>query len=221
MTKNRMKASDDLAALPESNGQPGAAESPPTDDLLARARRTRDHRKEGARSRRQLDIKLRSTPPSTVFFRSWPDPADEEPVFLLKTKDDDERKQAWLVPPDIAELDHVAPHVREALLTPIITRTGLIYVWARVLADPGDAFTFAMYQGLELIYEASLDRFIAVAWDQGKVCIIDPDAPDRSEPSWPVGQTPAEMFRLAIKRVLIVDPDHVEIRRLLAGPRRI
>jgi hypothetical protein len=199
---------------PAAQPDPGAGSKPPTSKLLSAARRARDFKREGRGPSRQLDIQLRSTPITGVYFRAWPDADDELPVAILKTKTDDDRKEIYVLSPEIADLPHVAPKVRDAMLVPCVTSVGRTYVWAKVVPDPGDRLCYRMFDALARAGDIARRSWILVSWETGSLTIGEPRQPIEEEPRWPSGQPLEEIYEIAIRGAFINDPDHPVIRRL-------
>jgi hypothetical protein len=181
---------------------------------LSAARRARDYKREGRTSSRQLDIPLRLTPISGVYFRAWPDPEGEYPVAILKVKNDQDRNEVYILTAEIAELPHIGPRVRDATLVPCVTSTGRVFVWAKAVADPDDRMGFRIHAALERVGEEARKRWVMVSWDSGALAMEEPRTPIEDEPSWPTGQTLEEIYEIAIRAVFIDDPNHPVIRRL-------
>jgi hypothetical protein len=199
---------------PGPKPDPGNRSKSPTSTLLSAAKRARDFKREGRGPSRQLDIQLRPTPISGVYFRVWPNPDDEYPVAILKVKTDDDRKEVFILSAEIADLPHVAPKVRDASLIPCVTSTGRVYVWAKTIPDPADRLGFRIFDALARAGEEARKRWIMISWDSGALTIEDPRKPIEDDPRWPSGQTIEEIFEIAIRGVFIDDPDHPVIRRL-------
>jgi hypothetical protein len=199
---------------PTSKTDPGAAARPPTSGLLSAAKRARDFKREGRGPSRQLEIQLRSTPISGVYFRAWPNPDDEYPVAILKVKDDQDRKEVYILSAGVADLPHVAPKVKDGKLVPCITSTGRVYVWAKTVPDPADRLGFRIFDALERAGEEARKHWILISWDSGALTIETPRKPIEDDPRWPSGQPLEEIFEIAIRGVFIDDPDHPVIRRL-------
>lgn len=208
-------ATPDLPIDPATNGraQPGDA-SPPTSRLLSAARRARDYKQEGRGTSRQLDIALRFTPLAGVFFRCWANPAEEYPVAILKVKSDQDRNEVYILTPEVADLPHIAPRVRDATLIPCITTTGLVSVWAKTVPDPADRMGYRTHAALARVAEDARKRWVMISWDRGALAIEEPRTPIEDDPSWPKGQTLEEIFEIAIRAQFIDDPEHPVIRRL-------
>jgi hypothetical protein len=197
---------------PKPDHDPGS--KPPTSKLLSAARRARDFKKEGRGPSRQLDIQLRSTPISGVYFRAWPNPDEEYPVAILKVKNDDDRKDVFILTAEVADLPHVAPKVRDASLVPCVTCLGRLYIWARIVPDPSDRLGYRIFDALARAGEEARKRWIMISWDSGALTIEEPRVPIEEEPRWPSGQTLNEIFEIAIRGVFIDDANHPAIRRL-------
>jgi hypothetical protein len=206
---------------PEAKVDPIASTKPPTSKLLSAAKRAHDFKKEGRGPSRQLDIQLRSTPISGVYFRSWPNPDDEYPVAILKVKTDDDRKEIFILSVEVADLPHVATKVREASLVPCVTSTGRVFVWAKTIPDPADRLGFRIFDGLARAGEEARKRWILISWDSGALTIEDPREPIMEEPRWPSGQPLEEIYEIAIRGAFIDNPDHPVIRRLDTIAREI
>jgi hypothetical protein len=191
-----------------------ATSKPPTPKLLSAARRVRDFKREGRGPSRQLDIQLRSTPISGIFWRAWPNPDEEYPVAILSLRNDDDRKDVFILTSEVADLPHVAPKVRDASLVPCITSTGRVLVWAKTIPNPADRLGYRIFQALARVGEEARKRWIMISWDSGACTIEEPRVPIEEEPRWPSGQTLDEIFEIAIRGVFIDSPDHPVIRRL-------
>jgi hypothetical protein len=188
--------------------------------LLSAARRAGDYKREGRGPSRQLEIQLRPTPISGVYFRVWPDPDEELPVAILKVKDDGDRKEVYILSAGVADLPHVAPKVRDASLVPCVTSTGKVYVWAKTIPDPADRLGFRIFDALARAGEEARKHWIMISWDPA-LTIEEPRKPIEDEPRWPSGQSLEEIFEIAIRGVFINDPDHPVIRRLDTIPREV
>jgi hypothetical protein len=185
-----------------------------TSKLLSAARRAQDFRREGRGPSRQLDIQLRGTPISGVYFRTWPNPDEEFPVGILKIKGDDDRKEVYILDAAVAQLRHVAPKVRDGSLVLCVTNPGRLYVWAKTLPDPADRLGFRIFDGLARVCEEARKHWVQISWDSGALTIEEPRVPIEEEPRWPNGQTLEEIYEIAVRNVFIDDPNHPVIRRL-------
>jgi hypothetical protein len=181
--------------------------------LLSAARRARDYKREGRGPSRQLEIQLRHTPISGVYFRIWPNPDDEYPVAILKVKDDGDRREVYILSEGVAGLPHVVPKVRDGKLVACVTSTGKVYVWAKTIPDPADRMGFRIHDALERVGEEARKSWIMINWDPA-LTIETPRKPIEDEPRWPSGQGLEEIFDIAIRGAFIDDPDHPVIRRL-------
>jgi hypothetical protein len=195
-------------------GDIGAGSTPQTSRLLAASRRSRDYKQAGDVLTRQLDIPLRVTPIPEVPFRAWPDAGDEHPVAILRVRNDSDRKEAYILSPEIADLPYVAPKVRDASLVPCVTETGKLYVWARTDPDPNDRLSFRIFNNLLRVCEEARKKWIAITWSNGVLSLQYPRKPIEEEPRWPSGQTLEEIYELAIHEAYIDSPDHPAIRGL-------
>jgi hypothetical protein len=197
-----------------SKTDPGAGARPPTSGLLSAARRARDYKREGRGPTRQLEIQLRHTPISGVYFRVWPNPDDEYPVFILKVKNDEDRREVYILGPQVADLPHVAPKVRDGKLVLCVTSTGKVYVWAKTIPDPDDRLGFRIHDALARAGEEARKGWIMINWDSGALTMETPRRPIEDDARWPSGQSHEECYEIAIRGVFIDDPDHPVIRRL-------
>jgi hypothetical protein len=193
----------------------------PTSSLLSAARRVRDYKQEGRGFNRQLDVQLVRTPPSEVYFRTWPDPDAEWPVALLKVKTPDDRKEIYVLSPEVAELPHVAPKVRNGLLVPCVTTTGRVFIWARTIPDPNDRLGFRIFAALERACKEARTQWIQLDWSTGNLAIVTPRLPIEEEARWPEGQGLEELYEIAIKGVYIDNSEHSVIRQLNVIAREI
>jgi hypothetical protein len=196
----------------DRNEQPTT--KPPTSKLLSAAKRVRDFKQEGRGSSRQLDIALKSTPTAGIYFRTCPDPDVEYPVAILRVKNEEDRKETYILAPEIADLPYIAPKVRNGFLVPCITSTGLVFVWARTVAEPTDRLCFAMFTALERVATEARKKWVSISWDTGKVAVEYPRVPIEDEPRWPDGQSFEEMYEIAIHGAFIDKEDHPVIRAL-------
>jgi hypothetical protein len=201
------------AARPVEPVPPAKRPTPPTGDLLSAARRVRNYKKEGRGPSRQLDIRLRATPDPEVYFRLWPDVDDEEPVAILKLKDDSDRTEVYVLHPDIADLPYVSPKVRDARLVPYVTTTGKLTVWAKTEPDPSDRMGYRIHSALERAAEAARRRWILITWASGQLQIGEPRTPIEDEPKWPTGQSLGEIFNIAMHGFFIDSADHPIIKK--------
>jgi hypothetical protein len=191
------------------------AAKPPTGRLLSAARRVRDYQQEGQGTTRQLDIQLRHTPLSEVFFRVWDIPEDYYAVALLRVKDDQGRSEIYLLSPEVADLPFVAPKVRDGLLVPCITSTGTVFVWAQTIPNPSDRMGYRIHKALERVALRARKEWVSLSWHNSTPFVHDPPAELVEEkPHWPTGQTLEEIFEIAISDRFISDPDHPVIRHL-------
>jgi hypothetical protein len=181
--------------------------------LLSAAKRARVFKQAGRGPSRQLDIPLRGTPISGVYFRTWADQEDEFPVAILKVKNDDDRKEVYILSEKVAELPHVAPKVRDASLVPCVTSTDKVFVWAKTHPDPDDRMGFRIYDALARAGKIARKTWILLNWDGGALSVEEPREPIE-EPKWPSGQSLEEIFEVAIRGAWIDDPDHPVIRKL-------
>jgi hypothetical protein len=194
-------------------GRPGADPTTPTLKLLTAAKRSHDH-KRGARGlSRQLDISLRGTPIPEVYFRIWPDAADEYPVALLKASADSERKEIYVVSGEIAELPYIVDRARDAKLIPCITTTGRLYVWVMTIPNQADRMGFRVHAALQRVAEAARRAWIMISWDNNGLHVHDPKEPITDEPRWPEGQSLEEIYEIALHGAFIDRPDHPVIRQ--------
>jgi hypothetical protein len=207
---------------PVSGADPGAESKPKTSKVLSAARRVRDYRKEGQGTTRQLDILLRHTPPSEVYFRTWPNPKDDYEVTILRVKDDSERTEVFLLGSEVADLPLLARKVRDGRLVACITSTGVVFVWALTDPDPSDRMACRIHTALGRVAQEARKGWVSVHWDNGKLFIHEPP-PElvKEEPRWPTGQTLEEIFEIAISDRFISDPDHPVIRRLNTKSREV
>jgi hypothetical protein len=182
---------------------------------LSAARRAKDYREYRISANRQLDISLVSTPPSGILFAVWENPEDEVKVAILKLKNEQGRKEQYLLTPEVAGLRHVTEHVRHATLVPIITPGSVIYVWCREEPDPaGNEMVCRHCDAMETLAGLARKRWVILSWDTGKPVVYTPQRPPGWPPKWPTGQSLEEMCELAIKRLLIDTVDHSVIERL-------
>jgi hypothetical protein len=217
---------DEGATTPPSAGPTPAGEkppppAPPTDDLLSAAKRARDYKREGAANSRQLDIALKGTPPTGILIRTWPNPADDYDVAILRVKTDNDRKETYILDDAVASLPYVGPKVRNGRLVACVTHTGLVFVWACTEADPGDRLCYRMYRALEDFREAARERWVGLSWDTGSMVIEEPRVPIADEPRWPTGQTLREIYSLAIRGAFIGNSDHPVVKKLDVVTREV
>jgi hypothetical protein len=195
--------------------------SPPTSAVLSAAKRIREFKRAGRGPSRQLDIPLRGTPISGVYFRTWPNPDEEFPVSILKVKTDDDRKEVYLLSDKVASLPHVEPKVRDASLVVCVTCTGLVFVWARTHPHRNDRMGFRIYDALTRAGEIARKTWILLNWDSGTLAVEEPCEPIEEEPKWPSGQSLEEIYDTAIRGVFIDNPDHPVIRKLRTVAREV
>src|SRR5262249_49078023 len=143
----------------------GGGPRSPTSKLLSAARRVRDYQKESQGATRQLDIPLRHTPPSEVFFRVWSNPEDEFEVALLRVKDAQGRGEVYLLSPEVADLPLIAPKVRDGRLVPGITSTGGVFVWAMSVPDPNDRMGYRVHAALERVAKEARKGWVSLSWN--------------------------------------------------------
>jgi hypothetical protein len=218
----------DLVPEPvRKRGRPPKARQPddsgdkrPTSKLLSAAKRAHDFKQSGRGPSRQLDIQLRGTPISGVYFRAWANPDEEFPVAILKVKNDDDRKEVYILSAEVADLPHLAPKARAGSLVPCVTSTGKVFVWAKTHPDPGDRMGFRIYDALARAGEIARKTWVLLNWDGGALSVEEPREPIE-EPKWPTGQSLDEIFEMAIRGAFIDDPDHPVIRKLNAIVREV
>jgi hypothetical protein len=128
-------------------------------------------------------------------------------------KNEEDRKEVYILSEEIANLHYVAPKVRNADLVPCITTTGRVSVWARTTPDPNDRLTFGMFSALARAGEEARKRWVLISWDTGSLTIEEPMEPIEEEPRWPTGQPLDEIYEIAIRPVFIDSADHPVIRR--------
>jgi hypothetical protein len=136
-------------------------------------------------------------------------------------KRDDDRKEVYILSPEVADLPHVAPKVRDASLVPCVTSTGRIFVWAKTIPDPGDRLGFRIFDALARAGEEARKGWVMISWDNGALTIEEPRTPIEEEPRWPSGQTLEEIFEIAIRGIFIDDLEHPVIRQLDTIAREI
>jgi hypothetical protein len=196
-------ATEEVASSPSS-----------TSALLSAARRVRDYKREGRGLSRQLDIAApRTTPQTGVIFRAWPDPGADYPVCVLRVKTDDDRKEDYILAPDIADLSYVAPRVRNADLVACVTTTGKVFVWAVIDPDPGNRLAYRTYAALARVCEEARKGWVSITWEPA-LTIHLPRTPIEEEARWPDGQTLEEMLEISMRASYIDSKDHPVIRAL-------
>ena len=218
--KYTRKAKTDPTGPSESSPDPrgtseATAAKPPTSKLLSAARRVVDYQAAHPALTRVLDITLKSSPPSEIFFRLWPDERDDFPCYILQVKNDSDRKDLFIVPESIANLSHVRRHAKPGVLTALITTTGIVYVWARVTPNAGDNQLSYTYQlAMERVANQARRGWIYLTWERSKPRVEEPGVPITEEAQWPTGQPPEELYSLAIEPYWIDNPDELVIKRL-------
>jgi hypothetical protein len=183
-----------------------ADDGPATLKLLDEARRGRDLKKKARAGGRQLDIELRNTPISEVFFRAWADEDDYAQVSVLKSKSDGNRTEVYVLSPAVLDLPRVAAKAVDVTLVPCITSTGQIFVWAVTESASATRFSKKQCEALERVLEAARRDWVMISWENGlRIHDPDPDEPLEDPATWPTRQGPGEMIELAISGAYIQD----------------
>jgi hypothetical protein len=195
-------------------------------EMLSMARRVKEYKSEVVPLGRQMDFTLKGSVLTGIYFQTWANPADDYPVAVIRPKNDSDRKEVYILHPDVAELEHVKPHVLDGTLRLVITVSGTIYVWVIIEADPlGNKMAWTHYQNMLRVEGISRRGWVLVEWGSKtdanssgqKMTIYEPTPEEKAifqPPMWyRLGQPITEAYWAAIQPHFITDRNHAELRR--------